>query len=187
MSYTYYATMRPLGPGCTPAPAGNEPIRAENYEDMKHDERCGKPSWGWVTYAKPLERDYIVAYELTSGRLPSQKVLLGALDSGDIFPAIRDGLLCICIVEDTAAGITADALPLHGDLTVSKFWRNGIEPAARLVANALSVHLANDELAGRVIEFIRALGGREPHISTVVRQARMSEVASSAELAALCA
>lgn len=187
MSYTYYTTMRPFDPGCTPAPAGNEPIVVANYDSMKTTERCGKPAWGQVTYAEPLDPDFIVAYELTAGALPSQRAILEALDCGMIYPAVRDGLLCICINEDAAADIKADELSFPGDLTVSKFWKGGMGTACRLVQTMLSTYLADDELAERVIEFIRALGGREPRASVILRQARMAEAADSPELAELCA
>lgn len=186
MTYTYYSKRRPLGPGCCPFRADNMPEDLVSWDRPHTEARCGAPAWGKVTYPRPLSNEDLMAFELVSGAVPTTRDIAEALDCGMVYPAFRDGLLCICINADPARGVESDELSLPGNGTVSGFWRGGLGRASRAVQDVLRDYLADDELATHVVRFIRALGGRDEPDAQAVRRARMIQAVESPELAALC-
>lgn len=64
MSYRYYSTQRPLGPGAFPRPAGNRVEDITNYDRRTYIEELGREAWGSIDYEQPLIPEDARAYEL---------------------------------------------------------------------------------------------------------------------------
>lgn len=69
-------------------------------------------------------------------------------------------MLCICKNYELADGIEIESLSLPGNFrSVGQFWDSGVKGAARAVYSMLWSYLPDDELADRVVRFIKSIGG----------------------------
>ena len=67
MSYRYYSTQRPVGPGTFPQPAENRVIGIHNDENRTFYKEIGRAAWGYIDYEKPLAAKDAENYELMEG------------------------------------------------------------------------------------------------------------------------
>lgn len=151
-------------------------------------DRFGGHVEGCFSFDEPLTPEDMIAYRLCAGVLPDTTVIESALESGEIYPAFFDGLLCICKNYEHSGSIEIESLSLPGNFrSVAQFWGSGVKGAARAVYSMLWSYLPDDELADRVVEFIKSIGGRPERLDahSIELAARMSEAASCPELAAL--
>lgn len=151
-------------------------------------DRFGGQVEGSFSFEEPLTSEDMIAYRLCAGVLPEATAIESALESGEIYPAFCDGLLCICKNYELADGIEIESLSLPGNFrSVDQFWDSGVKGAARVVYSMLWSYLPDDELADRVVRFIKSIGGRRERLDahSIELAARMSEVATCPELIAL--
>lgn len=80
MSYRYYSTQRPLGPGAFPRPAGNRVEDITNYDRRTYIEELGREAWGSIDYEQPLTPEDARAYELTEAGLTRYTVQFLIID-----------------------------------------------------------------------------------------------------------
>lgn len=151
-------------------------------------DRFGGQVEGSFSFEEPLTSEDMITYRLCAGVLPEATVIESALESGEIYPAFCDGLLCICKNYELADGIEIESLSLPGNFrSVGQFWDSGVKGAARAVYSMLWSYLPDDELADRVVRFIKSIGGRRERLDahSIELAARMSEVATCPELIVL--
>lgn len=67
MSFRYYSTQRPLGPGTFPRPAGNPVEGVSNFYERTYVEEIDREAWGTIDYELPLTSEEAEAYELIAG------------------------------------------------------------------------------------------------------------------------
>ena len=131
-------------------------------------DRFGGRVEGSFSFEEPLASEDMIAYRLCAGVLPEATVIESALESGEIYPVFCDGLLCICKNYELAGGIVIESLSLPGNFrSVGQFWGSGVKGAARAVYSMLWSYLPDDELADRVVRFIKSIGGRPDRKSVV--------------------
>lgn len=80
MSYRYYSTQRPLGPGAFPRPNGNRVEDITNYDRRAYIEKLGLEVWGSIDYEQPLAPEEASAYELTAAGLARYMVQFLVID-----------------------------------------------------------------------------------------------------------
>ncbi len=69
MSYRYYSTQRPLGPGIFPRPTGNRVESIENYDSRTRIPAIGREAWGYIDYERKLTVQEERSYELVPEKL----------------------------------------------------------------------------------------------------------------------
>lgn len=187
MTYTYY-TKDARKTKDALSRASVHPVSKLFHRQPWESDRYGGCVCGMVVFDRPLTNEQMIEHALTGGRVPEAVAICEALECGAIYPAFHDGLLCLCMNKEEAKGAEIACLSLPGNLRrISQFWENGPAGAARMVRSMLCDYLPDDDLAGRVLDFIRAIGRHadpaDPHKRALT--ARMAEAATCPELAAL--
>lgn len=128
MSYRYYSTQRPIGPGTFPRPEDNDLLCFENFDTREYVPEIGRDAWGYLEYENPLAEKDARDYELTSATpAPAREFSFrrdrsGALfadETGEILArAKEDGTVLFSegkVTEEEKKQIRATARELFGN------------------------------------------------------------------------